>query len=44
MAAVAAEALHWSEYYAARLSRAQTECSITNQGPASTTRPRKKKE
>lgn len=29
-AALAAEASRWSEYYTARLARAQTECSITN--------------
>ncbi len=37
-AALTAEATRWGEYYAARLARAQTECSITN--PASA--PRKK--
>ena len=37
-AALAKEASRWSEYYAARLARAQLECSITNP-----TAPRRKK-
>jgi chromosome segregation ATPase len=32
MKALAAEGLRWSAYYSARESRAETECSITNQG------------
>ena len=31
LSALASEAARWSEYYTARLARAQTECSITNQ-------------
>jgi hypothetical protein len=38
-AALAAEAARWTDYYAARLARAQTECSITG-SPAS---PQRKK-
>jgi hypothetical protein len=38
-AALTLEASRWSEYYAARLARAQTECTITN--PTSTPKTRK---
>ena len=31
---ISAEGTRWSAYYAARLSRAQTECAVTNAGPA----------
>ena len=39
IAATAAEASRWNDYYAARIARSQTECSIINQGPA----PQRKK-
>ena len=45
VAALASERTHWSEYYAARLLRSQTECSITNVSDAPApkrTRPGKK--
>lgn len=35
LGAVVTETARWSDYYAARVARAQTECSITNQTPAS---------
>lgn len=38
LSSLAAERTRWSEYYLARLARAQTECSITNQSAP----PRKK--
>jgi hypothetical protein len=38
--ALSIEASRWSDYYASRLARAHTECSITNQGP---TRPLRRK-
>jgi len=41
MAALTVETARWGDYYAARIARAHTECSITNQGPA---RPLKKKQ
>jgi hypothetical protein len=34
LALLTAETARWSDYYAARIARAQTECSITNQTPA----------
>lgn len=34
LSALASETARWNEYYAARLGRAQTECSITNRAPA----------
>jgi hypothetical protein len=40
--ALTAETAHWGEYYAARLVRAQTECSLTNDTGASRSSPRKK--
>jgi chromosome segregation ATPase len=40
ISALAIETTRWSDFYAARFARAQTECSITNAAPA---RPRKKK-
>lgn len=41
--ALAAETARWSEYYTARLVRAQLECAITNQTPAPRLPQRKKK-
>jgi len=31
---ISIEGTRWSAYYAARLSRAQTECAVTNAGPS----------
>jgi hypothetical protein len=39
LAAAVRESARWSEYYAARLARAQTECTLTTQAP----RPQQKK-
>lgn len=41
IAALTIETARWSDYYASRIARAHTECSITNQGP---TRPLRKKQ
>jgi hypothetical protein len=42
IAAAGAEASRWSEYYAARLARAQTECAILNAGPSRPLQRKKK--
>jgi hypothetical protein len=42
LSTLAAEATAWSEYYAARIARSATECSITNQTEARP-RPQRKK-
>jgi len=42
MSALAVETSRWTDYYAARLARAQTECSITNQRPSRPARRKKR--
>src|SRR5262249_16353891 len=34
ISALIIETARWTDYYAARIARAQTECAITNQGPS----------